>query len=457
MTRTTQQRDLISGALRKASSCALRLVLVLALGVATMQSVYAQTYEETVLHTFTGLGDDGANPNGPSALLSDGAGDFYGTTDTGGAWGYGTVFKIDSVGNSTVLYSFPHKGGRHKDVHGAFPNAGLAIDSAGNLYGTTPHGGINYGGTVFKLRNTRQGYKASLLHEFAGGANDGAVPLTGLIQDSEGNFYGATFDGGGMNDGVVFKMDNTGQVTVIYSIGDNPNEGTQVTGLTLDSGGNLYLASETGGPSQYFYNCLQRNYVPSFGCGSIAKIDPSGNETLLHVFTGVDGDGGSPLGSVVLDADGNIYGATLVGGTGSCQPSYSSTSGCGTVFKIDRSGNYSVIYNFSGKAGDGAGPIGGLTMDQAGNLYGTAESGGSGSCFGQYTNGLGCGVVFSLNTNTGEETLLRRFSGGRNGGNPEAGLFMDSSGSLFGTTWDGGEDNKCGRGLGCGVVFKLSQ
>jgi len=427
--------------------------VTLALAMAWTQPVTAQTYKETVLHLFTGLGDDGVNPNGPATLVSDGAGNLYGTTDTGGAWQYGTVFRMDSTGNVTVLYSFPDKNG-----HGARPIGGLVIDSSGNIYGTTLRGGANRNGTVFKLRPTRRGYASQVLHDFAGGTNDGAIPLTGLIQDSEGNLYGATFDGGTMNAGVLFKLDTQGQLTVIYSFGSNPDDGTQVAGLTRDSQGSFYTTSETGGPSQYGNNCLQTNYFVSFGCGTIAKVDPSGNETILHVFTGVNGDGGSPIGPVVLDTAGNIYGTTLLGGTGSCLPPNSSTPGCGTVFKIDTSGNYSVIYNFPGLGGGrGAGPIGGLTMDQSGHLYGTTEDGGAGPCVGYYTGGLGCGTVFRLNTNSGQQTVMHWFNGKRDGGNPEAGLLLDSSGNLFGTTWDGGDDKGCGRGQGCGVVFKLSK
>jgi uncharacterized repeat protein (TIGR03803 family) len=452
MKRTPQHGSLISGTLRRAAGLVPMLVVGLALGVTATQSVNAQTYKETMIYEFTGLNADGVNPNGPAALLSDGAGNLYGTTYTGGAWQYGTVFKIDGTGNNTVLYSFPNKKG-----HGGRPNGGLVMDSSGNIYGTTLVGGAYKWGTVFKLRLTRRGYEATVLHAFAAGANDGGRPLTGLIQDSDRNLYGATFAGGALNEGVIFKLSTKGQFTVIYNIGTNPDEGTQVTGLAVDAQGNLYVASETGGPSQYFYNCIDTNSVPSFGCGTIAKVDPSGNETLLHVFTGVDGDGGSPLGAVVLDAAGNIYGATLLGGMGSCQPAYSATPGCGTVFEIDNSGNYRVIYNFPASGERGAGPVGALTMDQAGNLYGTTEDGGSGSCVGLYTNGTGCGIVFGLNTSTSKETILHRFTGRRDGGNPEAGLFLDSAGNLFGTTWDGGDDNGCGHGQGCGVVFKLSE
>jgi uncharacterized repeat protein (TIGR03803 family) len=460
MTRTTQHRGLISGILRRVASLAPRLAVMLVLGSAL--SADARTYSETVLHKFTGFGNDGVYPVGPTAnLLQDGAGNLYGTTYSGGAWRNGTVFRIDKAGKQIVLHSFNSTNG-----DGLVPNGGMVMDSSGNLYGTTYGGGAYGNGTVFKLQPTSGGYKETVIHSFAGGANDGSQPLTGLIQDSAGNFYGATYNGGTCGakngDGVLFKLDTSDQLTVIYMFGCNPDEGTQVEGLTRDSQGNFYAVSETGGPSQYSNNCIQTNYSPSFGCGTLAKIDPSGKETLLHIFTGVQGDGGSPMGAVVLDAAGNIYGTTLLGGSGSCQPPWSSTPGCGTVFKVDTSGVYSVIYNFPGSGGRGAGPIGELVVDHAGNFYGATEDGGVGTCVansnggGYFTAYAGCGVIFKL-TAAGKETVLHKFSGHRDGGNPESGgLIRGSSGSLYGTTYDGGDDNGCGFGQGCGVVFKLS-
>jgi uncharacterized repeat protein (TIGR03803 family) len=468
MTRTTQHKGLVFGLLRRAASLAPRLAVVLVLTVVSMQSANARTYyHEAVIRAFTGLGADGANPIGPTAtLLPDGAGNLYGTTAGGGAWGDGNVFKIDKTGKQTVLHSFNNTNG-----DGSVPNGGLVMDSSGNLYGTTRHGGANGMGTVFKIQPMRRGYKETVFHDFAGGANDGALPLTGLIQDPQGNLYGATYNGGTCGaqngNGTLFKLDTNGQVTVIYMFGCNPDEGTQVAGLARDSQGNFYAASETGGPSQYFYNCIQNNWLPSFGCGTLAKIDPSGKETLLHVFTGVNGDGGSPMGAVLINAAGDIYGTTLLGGSGSCQPKNSSTPGCGTVFKIDAAGRYSVIYSFPGNGTQGAGPVGELTMDTSGNLYGATEDGGftsAGTCVtnsfavgGYYTAYPGCGVIFKL-TAARKETVLYKFTGHRDGGNPESGGFiLDSSGNLYGTTYDGGDDNGCGAGYGCGVVFKISK
>jgi len=392
------------------------------LGVVSTQLVNAQTYTYKTLHKFTGLGNDGIVPQ---ALLQDAAGNLYGTTAAGGNTDGGTVFRIDKkTGKERVLYSFDRWGSS------ASPNSGLVMDSAGYIYGVTRSG------TIYKVKSTGGGFTSLY--------SVGNLPLTGLIQDSKGNLYGATYNGGTCGgNGTLYKLDTTGKLTVLYSFGCNPDEGTQIVGLARDSRGNFYASSYTGGPSQYLYNCVQDNALPSFGCGTIEKIDTNGKGTVLHAFTGVDGDGGSPAGSVAIDAAGNLYGTTSLGGTGTCQPSYSSTPGCGTVFKINTAGNYSVVYSFPGSGGRGASPVGGLTMDQAGNFYGVAALGGNGG------NG-GDGLIFKL-TPADKVTVFYKFKGGAHGSNPDATLFLDSSGNFFGSTSAGG-DSACE----CGVVFELS-
>jgi uncharacterized repeat protein (TIGR03803 family) len=441
---TIESRHLVCGTLRRTASLALPLAVALALGMVWTQSADARTHKETVLHSFTGLGNDGMNPIGPAVLLQDGTGNLYGTTLHGGAYNYGTVLKLSPTGKQTVLHSFQKNQMDNGD--GNPPNESLVMDSIGNLYGTTLQGGTSGLGIVFELQPAGRGYKEIVLHVFAGGTNDGATPTTGLIRDSEGNLYGATNNGGADDSGILFKLDPTDQLTVIHSFG--AGEGSNVAGLARDSKGNFYATSVAGGAS---------------GCGVVAKIDPSGSETILHAFTGVQGDGCTPMGPVLLDAVGSIYGTTLLGGSGSCQPPISSIPGCGTVFKLDTSGTYSVIYNFPGTGGQGAGPIGGLTADGAGNLYGVTEDGGIGTCAaypsksgGYFTGYPGCGIIFKLSA-AGKETVLHKFTGRYDGGNPESGLVLDSSGNLFGTTYDGGDVKGCGfvKGGGCGVVFKI--
>ena len=463
MKNTIQNLEWVLKAYPRVIQAGLCLVFGILSMATAVQSVSAATYHETVLHKFTGYGFDGDGPLGPTfSVVRDKAGNSYGTTQSGGAYGYGSVFKIDANGKTTTIHSFPFYYG---NGDGAQPNGGLVIDAAGNIYGTTFFGGdvANCGtgggcGVVFELRPTSMGYKEKIVHTFEGGAKDGANAFPTLIMDPSGNLYGTTWNGGTggakNGDGVLYELDTAGKIKVLYNFGANPDEGTQVMGLARDSQGNFYATSETGGPNQYSTNCIQTNFLPSFGCGTLVKIDPNGNETLLHVFTGVNGDGGSPMGAVTIDAidaSGNIFGTTLLGGAGSCQPGNSSTPGCGTIFEIDSSGNYSVIHSFPGAGQKGAGAIGALVEDAAGDLYGATEDGGLGTCGGGYSGGPGCGTIFKLDVKTGAETLLHEFADKADGAVPESGLTGASDGSLYGTTAGGGA-TQCG----CGVVFKIA-
>ncbi len=357
------------------------LVLVLATAAATQ----AQTL--TVLHSFRNS-PDGAFPF--AGLLRDAAGNLYGSTNAGGAsgncsGGCGTVFKLDTSGNETVLYSF--KGGND----GATPGFGSLIrDEAGNLYGTTADGGSGGGcsfsfgcGTVFKLDPAGN---ETVLYSFKGGS-DGESPVAGLIMDVAGNLYGTTQDGGSGSGcsfgcGTVFKLDPAGNFTVLHSF-TGGSDGTQpLAALIFDQAGNLYGTTEEGGSG----TCTVINGVS--GCGTVFKLDPSGNETVLHTFTGGN-DGAAPLFvGLIMDIAGNLYGTTQIGGGSS-----SCSVGCGTVFKLDTSGNETVLHSFTGSPGDGAIPRASLIMDKAGNLYGTTSNGGA----------SGFGTVFKLTGQTPQQ------------------------------------------------------
>jgi len=323
----------------------------------------------TVLYAFTG-GADGGKPM--AALVWDSAGNLYGTTSVGGASGQGTVFKLTS-GTETVLYSFT--GG----ADGSGPTITLTIDAAGNLYGTTEGGGSSGFGTVFKV-DASGNY--SLLHSFTG-VPDGNSPLAGVVLDAAGNLYGTTSNGGVTGGecstygcGTVFKVDAANTETVLYSFkggtsgssdGAFPN-----AGLILDASGNLYGTTTEGGPLgcyHIFYGVIQNP------CGVVFKLDKTGTETVLHGFTGVP-DGGIPKGSLILDAAGNLYGTTSEGGSGPQTLTYKSNQqqvGNGAIFKVDAAGTGTVLYSFTGQ-GDGESPTAGLIMDSAGNLYGTTTT-----------------------------------------------------------------------------------
>jgi uncharacterized repeat protein (TIGR03803 family) len=359
------------------------------------------TGHETVLYSFTG--SDGANPQ--ARLIRDSGGNLYGTTANGGAC-CGVVFKIDTAGHETVLHAFAD------GSDGGFPYASVIGDSAGNLYGTTLLGGTG-NGVVFKLDAT--GHETTL-YSFTGGS-DGGQPFTGgVIGDAAGNLYGTASGNFGSTAslGVVYKLDPTGHETVLYSFSAGADGSDPSGDLIADAAGNLYGTTPGGG---------------SGNAGVVFKLDPAGNETVLHSFTGTL-DGAGPGSGVIRDPAGNLYGPAS-GGNVICARF---NSGCGVVFKLDPAGQETVLYNFTGGS-DGFDVEGGLIRDSADNLYGTAYFGGTGN-----------GVVFKLDA-TGHETTLYSFTGGADGANPQAGLIRDSAGNLYGTTANGGA---C-----CGVVFKI--
>jgi uncharacterized repeat protein (TIGR03803 family) len=196
---------------------------------------------ETVLHSFTNSGGDGAYPF--AGLLVDKVGNLYGTTDVGGSFGYGTVFKLDRSGTETLLHSFTNTGG-----DGAYPLAGLVMDTAGNLYGTTNDGGSSGYGTVFKLDSSGT---ETVLHSFTNSSGgDGAYPFAGLVMDTAGNLYGTTIQGGSSNYGTVFKLDPSGTETVLHSFAYSDGA-APIAGLVMDPAGNLYGTTFEGGSSGY--------------------------------------------------------------------------------------------------------------------------------------------------------------------------------------------------------------
>jgi uncharacterized repeat protein (TIGR03803 family) len=378
----------------------------------------AQTYKEKVLHSFTD-GNDGGTPEG--GAIQDALGNLYGTTTYGGSYGGGTVFKLNKTGKETVLYSFCHNQSTCTD--GQWPYAGVVGDAQGNLYGTTGAGGAYGEGVVFKLSKTGV---ETVLHSFGKG-KDGAFPLAGVIGDAQGNLYGTTRGGGDFECGqggcgVVFKLGKTGKEAV-YNFTGGTDGAQPFAGVIRDAQGNLYGTAAAGG---------------AHGDGVVFKLSKTGVETTLYSFSGGT-DGIQPEGGVITDGSGNFYGTTYYGGD----------YDAGTVFKLSNTGTETVLYTFTGKA-DGGGPVAGVILDAKGNLYGTTYGGGDiNDCAG-----YGCGVVFKLDT-SGTETVLYSFTGGTDGGDPDAGVTQDANGNLCGTTYQGG-DLSCGFGLGCGVVFELT-
>lgn len=234
------------------------------------------------------------------------------------------------------------------------------MDAQGNMYGTTFDGGAYGDGTVFKVDPSSN---ETVLHSFTGGS-DGYMPYAGLVMDAQGNLYGATFssDAPSQGNGVVFKLDPAGNETVLYTFTGGRDGAWPFAAMIMDAGRNLYGTTYVGG---------NLNLSSGQGGGTVFKVDPSGNETVLHSFTG-SGDGELPEGSLIMDQHGNLYGTTTGGGT----------YDFGTVFKLDPSGNETILYSFTG-GDDGLAPVGGLVMDAANNLYGTTSGGGAfHNCYG---------------------------------------------------------------------------
>jgi uncharacterized repeat protein (TIGR03803 family) len=223
----------------------------------------------TVLHNFAGGADDGSQPN--LDLIRDPAGNLYGTTDRGGAFGLGVVYRLDTAGKIAILHSF---GGA---VDRGSPTGGLFRDFAGNLYGSTFNGGASDNGMVFKLDPTGQ---MTILHSFAGAPADGSGSRGFLIRDFAGNFYGTTNNGGASNNGTVFKLDPSGKETVLYSFAGGPADGSHPgIGLVRDLAGNLYGATPYGGASNN---------------GTVFKLDPTGRETVCTTSRDSQATGAAP-------------------------------------------------------------------------------------------------------------------------------------------------------------------
>ena len=381
---------------------------------------------------------DGAFPNSP--LVIDGAGNLYGTSQYGGNQDNGLVFKLTPTGtgwSETVLYYFCLLS---SCTDGRYPIAGLIIDAAGNLYGTTGSGGSHGYGTVFKLAPNGTSWTETVLYSFCPQTNcpDGAFPEAPLIMDAAGNLYGTTVDGGGHGYGTVFKLAPSGTSwteTVLYSFCPQTNcpDGQYPhTPVIIDGAGNLYGTTVGGGSQNY---------------GVVYKLTPSGTswtQTVLYNFCVQNScvDGKYPQGGLVIDAAGNLYGTASGGGL------YNS----GAVFKLapgSTGWTESLLYSFCLQlnCSDGIYPDS-LIMDAAGNMYGTTLHDGT----------YGYGLVFKLAPgSTGyTETVLYTFCSQSNcpdGRNPNGALIMDGAGNLYGATETGG--NSCASNR-CGVAFQLT-
>jgi uncharacterized repeat protein (TIGR03803 family) len=398
----------------------------------------------TYLYNFGTVSAAGGQPNGPLLQASDG--NFYGTTRAGGTSGCtvgcGVIFRVTADGTATGLHSF---GDQTSD--GEKPTAPLVQGRDGALYGTTSFGGAYGYGTVFKI--TLDGIY-TVLYSFGSTSSDGAVPVAGLIQGTDGNFYGTTSTGGanrctnvpGManNCGTVFRITPAGVETVLYSFGASVADGVQPEAPLLQgSDGNFYGTTVTGGANSCSTTGATNN------CGTAFKMTPNGALTILHSFgqgsaPGIlSTDGIAPQGPLIQGDDGAFYGTTVSGGQGRCGGFF----GCGTVYRITSAGALTILYTFATSSiSDGYGPSPFLTLARDGNFYGTTGSGGAkgGDLFG---------TVFRL-TPSGAKTILYSFGPSSSPTNPVGGLTQGADGAFYGLTFYGAT------GGPSGTVFKLS-
>jgi uncharacterized repeat protein (TIGR03803 family) len=383
-----------------------RAIMVCVFVVGAMSSAASHAGTETVLYSFKG-GGDGAAP--AAGLILDKAGNLYGTTSWGGGTGCGgngcgTAFKLATDGTENVLHVFG------SGTDGQTPTSGLIRDSLDNLYGTATAGGGNACscGVVFKI--TANG-KEVILHAFAGG-DDGATPRDNLMIDKKGYVFGTATGGGTSGSGVVFRLKGKTE-KVLYDFtggadGDDPS-----ASLIEDKAGNLYSTTTYGGAC----------------CGTVFSLSRSGTEAVLYAFEEEE----EPQWGVVRDAAGNLFGATPHGGI------YSG----GEVFELAPDGTLTRLHSFPISNGsDGTTPYAGVVEDAAGNLFGTTGFGGtSKTCTG------GCGTLYEIAAD-GTESVVYSFQGGTDGSVPFGSLIADKNGNYYGTTFSGGSS-------GLGTVFKI--
>lgn len=404
-----------------------RVALVAVFGLAVAIATPAQTFQTPV--TF-----NEANGAVPTDVLVQGTdGNIYGTTQYGGKADIGTVFRLTLGGAMTTIYSFCSQS---QCLDGSLPDAGLVQSTDGNFYGTTFWGGAQNQGTVFKM--TPSG-SLTTLYSFCSLAKcaDGGNPHAGLLQANDGNFYGTTSGGGLTNNGGAFKITPSGTLTPLYSFCSLPHcaDGSSPEGsLVQGSDGNFYGTTAMGGGAA--------------GAGTVFRLTPLGVLTTLYNFCSVANcaDGEYPYAGLAPGSDGNFYGTT----------SGSSPNTMGTVFKITPSGMLTTLYSFCSLANcaDGEYPFAGVVQGKDGNFYGTTEIGGPNNNDNACV--LGCGTFFRL-TPSGVLTTLYSFCSNNNctdGAQSVAGVVQARNGTFYGTTSYGG--NCTTRIEGCGTVFAWS-
>jgi len=407
---------------------ALFFCFTLSLAVLT-NVVQAQTHTITVLHSFSG--PDGNYPL--AGLTMDRAGNLYGTTNWGGAYNMGTVFRLSRAGSGWILTTLHSFQGAPND--GAYPYSGVVFGPDGALYGTTYRGGqITYNdgsGTVYRLQPPATvchavscPWEETVIHSFGSG-DDGEFPQFGnLVFDRAGNIYGTTQLGGFSQQGTVFELSPSGgswTENVLYDF-VTQSGAEPYSGVIFDSAGNLYGTASAFGPDD---------------TGVIYKLSPSGSGWTHTVLASNELRLSTLYAGVVIDGQGNLYGAAGAGGPG---------GNSGGIFELTPSNGswtFNTLYTFS----SGGGPVDNLTLDSAGNVYGTAEG-----------NGLyNQGQVFKLTPSNGGWLYNSVSFNGSNGESPFGSVILDAAGNIYGTAYYGGSGPCNVEGIiGCGVIWEIT-
>jgi uncharacterized repeat protein (TIGR03803 family) len=381
-------------------------------------------------------------------LAIDGAGNLYGTTSQNGLNNFGMAYKLSPNANGswaeTDIYNFTT--GLAVGITSESSPTGLLLDSAGNLYGANEETGSKNYGSVFKLTpGAKGGYSEKDLFDMTGVTDH---PEGSLIFDNAGNLYGTTLNGGANGFGAVYELilqpGGVYKQSVLYSFAGYPTDGSNpVAALVFDTAGNLYGTTIQGGDSS---NCkgIQRNPI---GCGTVFELQPVAGggwtELMLHSFTGATADGATPNGSLIVDSNGNLFGTTAIGGKKNCA-SGGADSGCGTVFELspgNGSWTENILYEFTNST-DGALPQAAVVFDAFGNLYGTTLG----------IANTSYGTVFKLTPATGggwTESTVYAFDI-THGEYPYSNLVLDAAGNLYGTTARGGDSGAYG------TVFEIT-
>lgn len=371
-----------------------------AITLAIFASAAASAQTVTTLVNF-GVSNDDGGP-GFMSLVQGRDGHLYGTS--GGGTNYqGAIFKVTLAGVLANLHNFS---GQAND--GRNPESGLVLGSDGNFYGATSNGGADDFGTVFRISSTGD---LTTLYSFlcTTVCEQGSEPIGPLVQAADGTFYGTTSQAGANGDaGTIFRIGRDGTLTTLYNFCAKANcsDGNEPYAALIQAlDGNFYGTTYAGG--------VKNN-------GTVFRVTPSGKLITLHRFVG--SDGAEPTGALVQASDGNIYGTTTQGGA----------YGHGAVFSLNQSGIFTLLHSFCALSGcsDGDRPQSGLIQATDGNLYGTTFQGG--------VNGFG--TVFSLNP-SGSITIIHSFDLHTDGGQLDGGLLQDTNGIFYGTTSAGGAGN----------------